>query len=130
MHMDFISNMPKWCAARQLVYFQQPICGPTGGELPLFLEDWNAVAFNEVVKPAPYRMKSLIRVLAGIAETQSSFDAMGELQPDGSYKITSPAEITASSDNIVVSYPRLLGDPADSDTSQHDEHSLAKRAEL
>jgi hypothetical protein len=55
----------------------------------------------------------LIGVLAGIAEQQSSFDVKGEAQQDGSYKITSPAEITTFSDNIVVSYPVVLGDPAD-----------------
>ncbi len=59
------------------------------------------------------RMERLIRVLAGIAEAQSSFDVKGEAQQDGSYKITSPAEITTFSDNIVVSYPAVLGDPAD-----------------
>jgi hypothetical protein len=59
------------------------------------------------------RMERLIRVLAGIAEAQSSFDVRGEAQQDGSYKITSPAEITTFSDNIVVSYPAVLGDPAD-----------------
>jgi hypothetical protein len=59
------------------------------------------------------RMERLIRVLAGIAEQQSSFDVKGEAQQDGSYKITSPAEITTFSDNIVVSYPAVLGDPAD-----------------
>jgi hypothetical protein len=59
------------------------------------------------------RMEMLIRVLAGIAEAQSSFDIKGEAQPDGGYKITSPAEITTFSDNIVVSYPAVLGDPAD-----------------
>jgi len=59
------------------------------------------------------RMERLIRVLAGIAEAQSSFDVKGEAQPDGSYKITSPAEITTFSDNIVVSYPAVPGDPAD-----------------
>jgi hypothetical protein len=58
------------------------------------------------------RMERLIRVLAGIAEAQSSFDVKGEAQQDGSYKITSPAEITTFSDNIVVSYPAVLGDPA------------------
>lgn len=59
------------------------------------------------------RMERLIWVLAGIAEAQSSFDVKGEAQQDGSYKITSPAEITTFSDNIVVSYPAVLGDPAD-----------------
>jgi hypothetical protein len=59
------------------------------------------------------RMEKLIRVLAGIAEARSSFDVQGEAQRDGSYKITSPAEITTFSDNIVVSYPAVLGDPAD-----------------
>ncbi len=63
------------------------------------------------------RMERLIRVLAGIAEAQSSFDVRGEAQPDGSYKITSPAEITTFSDNIVVSYPAVFGDPADPVTS-------------
>jgi hypothetical protein len=58
-------------------------------------------------------MDRLIRVLAGIAEAQSSFDVKGEAQPDGSYKVTSPAEITTFSDNIVVSYPAVLGDPED-----------------
>jgi hypothetical protein len=59
------------------------------------------------------RMERLIRVLAGIAEAQSTFDVKGEAQQDGSYKITSPAEITTFSDNIVVSYPAVLGSPAD-----------------
>jgi hypothetical protein len=59
------------------------------------------------------RMERLIRVLAGIAEAQSSFDVRGEAQQDGSYKIASPAEITTFSDNIVVSYPAVLGDSAD-----------------
>jgi hypothetical protein len=55
-------------------------------------------------------MDSLIAVLAQIAESQSSFDIKGGAQPDGSYKITSPAEITAFSDNIVVSYPLVFED--------------------
>jgi hypothetical protein len=59
------------------------------------------------------RMETLIRVLAGIAEAQSSFDVKGEAQEDGTYKITSPAEITTFSDNIVVSYPAVLDDPTD-----------------
>jgi len=63
------------------------------------------------------RMERLIRVLAGIAEAQSSFDVKGEAQQDGSYKITSPAEITTFSDNIVVSYPAVLGDPVDPATA-------------
>ena len=63
------------------------------------------------------RMERLIRVLAGIAEAQSSFDVKGEAQEDGSYKITSPAEITTFSDNIVVSYPAVLGDPVDPATA-------------
>jgi hypothetical protein len=63
------------------------------------------------------RMERLIRVLAGIAEAQSSFDVKGEAQQDGGYKITSPAEITTFSDNIVVSYPAVLGDPADPGTT-------------
>jgi hypothetical protein len=58
------------------------------------------------------QMERLIRALAGMAEAQSSFDVRGEAQQDGSYKITSPAEITTFSDNIVVSYPALLGDSA------------------
>ena len=41
----------------------------------------------------------------------------GEAQQDGSYKITSPAEITTFSDNIVVSYHAVLGDPADAVTT-------------
>jgi hypothetical protein len=52
-------------------------------------------------------MDRLIRVLAELAEAQSSFDVKGEAQQDGSYKITSPAEITTFSDNIVVSYPAV-----------------------
>ena len=55
-------------------------------------------------------MDSLIAVLAQIAESQSSFDIKGGAQPDGSYKIISPAEITAFSDNIVVSYPLVFED--------------------
>jgi hypothetical protein len=63
------------------------------------------------------RMERLIRVLAGLAEAQSSFDVKGEAQQDGSYKITSPAAITTFSDNIVVSYPAVLIDRADPVTS-------------
>ena len=59
------------------------------------------------------QMERLIWALAGMAEAQSSFDVRGEAQQDGSYKITSPAEITTFSDNIVVSYPALLGNSAD-----------------
>lgn len=53
------------------------------------------------------RMGELIAVLAGIADAQSDFDIKGESQSDGSYKITSRAEITTFSDHIVVSYPRI-----------------------
>jgi hypothetical protein len=58
------------------------------------------------------RMEKLIEVLVAIADAQSNFDIKGESQADGSYKITSPAEITTFSDHIVVSYPRIVR-PAD-----------------
>jgi hypothetical protein len=61
---------------------------------------------------ADERMESLIAVLVRFAEAQSTFDIKGEAQSDGSYKITSPAEITTFSDHIVVSYPSLAK-PAD-----------------
>ena len=63
------------------------------------------------------KMGSLIDVLAGIAQSQSSFDIQGEAQKDGSYKITSPAAITTFSDNIVVSYPVALVNPENPITS-------------
>ena len=53
------------------------------------------------------RMEKLIALLVAIAEAQSAFDIKGESQSDGSYKITSPAEITTFSDHIVVSYPSI-----------------------
>src|SRR6266699_2368705 len=53
------------------------------------------------------RMGSLITVLARLADAQSAFDIKGEAQSDGSYKLTSPAEITTFSDHIVVSYPHI-----------------------
>ena len=59
------------------------------------------------------RMQSLIAALAGIADAQSTFDIKGEPQSDGSYKITSPAEITTFSDNIVVSYPLIYANRDD-----------------
>lgn len=54
-------------------------------------------------------MERLIAVLASIASAQSAFDIKGQAQQDGSYRITSRAEITSFSDNIVVSYPVLTG---------------------
>jgi hypothetical protein len=53
------------------------------------------------------RLEKLIGLLVSIAGQQSAFDISGEPQPDGSYKITSPAEITTFSDHIVASYPTL-----------------------
>jgi hypothetical protein len=53
------------------------------------------------------RIGELIAVLAGIADAQSEFDIKGESRSDGSYKITSPAEITTFSDHVVVSYPHI-----------------------
>lgn len=56
-------------------------------------------------------MGKLITVLVAIADAQSNFDIKGEPQGDGGYKITSRAEITAFSDHIVVSYPRIARPP-------------------
>jgi hypothetical protein len=53
------------------------------------------------------RMESLIEVLAAIAAAQSAFNIEGKPQSDGSYKITSRAEITTFSHHIVVSYPHI-----------------------
>ena len=58
------------------------------------------------------RMERLVGVLAALAEAQSSFDVQGEVLENGGYRITSPAAITTFSDNIVVSYPAVFGDPA------------------
>jgi hypothetical protein len=57
------------------------------------------------------QMEELIAVLADLANAQSNFDIEGQPQSDGSYKITSRAEITTFSDHIVVSYPRLPKPP-------------------
>jgi hypothetical protein len=56
-------------------------------------------------------------VLVRIAQAQSNFDIRGEAQEDGGYRIISRAKITTFSDNIVVSYPVVLGDPVDPVTS-------------
>jgi hypothetical protein len=53
------------------------------------------------------RMGKLITLLTAIADAQSDYDIKGEAQSDGSYKITSTAEITTFSDHIVMSYPRI-----------------------
>src|SRR5215208_1045387 len=58
------------------------------------------------------RMEALIEVLVALAGAQSTFDIEGEPQKDGSYRITSRAEITTFSDHIVVSYPHITK-PAD-----------------
>jgi hypothetical protein len=58
------------------------------------------------------RLEKLISLLVSLAAQRSAFDVKGEPQPDGSYKITSPAEITTFSDHIVASYPSLA-EPAD-----------------
>jgi hypothetical protein len=57
------------------------------------------------------QMEELIAVLADLANVQSNFDIEGQPQSDGSYKITSRAEITTFSDHILVSYPRLPKPP-------------------
>ena len=63
------------------------------------------------------RMGKLTAVLVAIADAQSNFDIKGESQRDGSYKITSRAEITTFSDHIVASYPRIAR-PADISVDQ------------
>jgi hypothetical protein len=59
-------------------------------------------------------LNDLIAILVAMADAQSNFDIKGEVGKDGSYKISSPAEITTFSDNIVVSYPFIFDQAPDS----------------
>jgi hypothetical protein len=51
------------------------------------------------------QMDRLVEVLIALEKGQSTFDVCGEAKEDGSYRITSQAEITTFSDHVVASYP-------------------------